>query len=81
MKKRLLLDGVALNAAHIAKRHPQLPTFVETHAADSLSAGAEQAAVAASDTAQPVSLTSPKRPNRGVASKKFAERFGPVGRV
>ena len=53
VKEWLLLDGITLNAAHIAPGHEQTSAFVEPHLADANRALRQRTAVAARVAAQP----------------------------
>ena len=75
MEERLLLDRIALNASDVAKWDAQLAALVEAHAANAVSPGGDEAAVAAGDAANPVALGPPQRTDRRVPGEHISQRF------
>lgn len=74
MKKRLLLDWIALQARDVAERYTQLAVLDEAHLADAALAFADQAAMAASDTADAVVFRVAEGADAGAFVKDFGQR-------
>ena len=75
MEERLLLDRIALHAGDVAERDAQLAVLVEAHAANAVAPGADQAAVAAGDAANPIPLGLPQRTDRRVTGERLGQRL------
>ena len=75
MVERLLLDRITLHTGNVAEWHAQLAVLVEAHAANAVVPGGDEAAVAAGDAANPVSLGLPQRTDGGVTAKHIGQRL------
>jgi len=75
VEKRFLFDWVALERTNIAERDLELPVLQEAHFADAAPPFAQETPVAASHTADTISLRVPERTGCGVVIQNVSLNF------